>query len=250
MPDSLAALTDKEKETLRLIVRGHDAKSAASELHLSVHTINERLRNARRKLDVTSSREAARLLLESEAQDPQELVSKQIGDASIADLPDNPQTRPRRRSARFWLGGFATMSLLVLVLSVTLAGSRPDTVSQSNEIPAAEVAAADAESERAARDWLELVDQADWQGSFDAAGSAFRAPNTVASWQAASEQALGPLGSVVSREAISFETVAAPPSGYQVVRFRTDFKNHDGVIESVTMERESGVLRVVGYFIN
>ena len=50
------ALTEKEKQTLRLIVRGHDAKSTARSLGLSVHTINERLRDARRKLAVSSSR--------------------------------------------------------------------------------------------------------------------------------------------------------------------------------------------------
>lgn len=59
-------LTEKEKQTLRLIVRGHDAKSSARHLGLSVHTVNERLRDARRKLEVSSSREAARLLLEKE----------------------------------------------------------------------------------------------------------------------------------------------------------------------------------------
>ena len=60
MTTGLDALTKKEKQTLRLILRGHDAKSAARELSLSLHTVNERLREARRKLGVTSSREAAR----------------------------------------------------------------------------------------------------------------------------------------------------------------------------------------------
>ena len=45
MTEGIKALTDKEKETLRLILRGHDAKSSARELGLSVHTINERLRD-------------------------------------------------------------------------------------------------------------------------------------------------------------------------------------------------------------
>jgi hypothetical protein len=44
----------------------HDAKSVARILGLSVHTINERLREARRKMAVSSSREAARLLLDAE----------------------------------------------------------------------------------------------------------------------------------------------------------------------------------------
>ena len=66
MKNAIAELTEKEKQTLRLIVLGHDAKSMATALDLSVHTINERLRSARRKLETTSSREAARTLFESE----------------------------------------------------------------------------------------------------------------------------------------------------------------------------------------
>ena len=62
--EGFGALTEKEKQTLRLIVRGHDAKSVARSLGLSVHTINERLRDARRKMAVSSSREAARLLFD------------------------------------------------------------------------------------------------------------------------------------------------------------------------------------------
>ena len=63
---SIDALTEKEKDALRLLLRGHDAKSSAQALGLSVHTVNERLREARRKLGTTSSREAARRLLAEE----------------------------------------------------------------------------------------------------------------------------------------------------------------------------------------
>ena len=45
--DATEALTPKEKETLRLILCGHDAKSSARALDLSVHTVNGRLRDAR-----------------------------------------------------------------------------------------------------------------------------------------------------------------------------------------------------------
>ena len=62
MTAPIQTLTEKEKETLRLLVDGHDAKSMARQLGLSVHTINERLRDARRKMAVSSSREAARKL--------------------------------------------------------------------------------------------------------------------------------------------------------------------------------------------
>jgi len=72
-------LTEKEKDALRLLLRGHDAKSSARALGLSVHTVNERLREARRKLGVTSSREAARVLMAAET--PERLGDKALGDA-------------------------------------------------------------------------------------------------------------------------------------------------------------------------
>ena len=56
MTEGYQSLTEKEKQTLRLVVQGYDAKSMARHLGLSVHTINERLRYARRKMAVSSSR--------------------------------------------------------------------------------------------------------------------------------------------------------------------------------------------------
>ena len=58
----IAALTDKEVEILRLLASGHTVKSIAVQLGRSEASINERLREARRKAHVGSSRELARLL--------------------------------------------------------------------------------------------------------------------------------------------------------------------------------------------
>jgi DNA-binding CsgD family transcriptional regulator len=55
-------LSERECEVLRLLVRGYDAKSIARDLGLSIHVVNERLRDSRRRLGVSSSREAARIL--------------------------------------------------------------------------------------------------------------------------------------------------------------------------------------------
>jgi DNA-binding CsgD family transcriptional regulator len=62
----VASLNEREREVLRLLVRGHDAKSIARALGLSLHVVNERLRDSRRRLGVSSSREAARLLAKHE----------------------------------------------------------------------------------------------------------------------------------------------------------------------------------------
>src|SRR3546814_2792949 len=94
----IQALTEKEKETLRLLVDGHDAKSMARHLGLSVHTINERLRDARGKMAVSSSREAARQLREIERPDPEIHGPKALGGAPEAAATEDrsvPAEAPR-----------------------------------------------------------------------------------------------------------------------------------------------------------
>lgn len=58
----LGELTDREREVLRLLASGHTVKSIAVLLGRSEASIHERLRDARRKTGVGSSRELARLL--------------------------------------------------------------------------------------------------------------------------------------------------------------------------------------------
>src|SRR5919199_615609 len=123
--DGYQALTDKEKQTLRLLLDGHDAKSLARHLGLSVHTINERLRDARRKLSASSSREAARLLREAEGPDsqshPQSFGDNGIGDAAAA--PDRQQGAtahpgPHHRAA--WaIGGLAMITLALAAFALS-----------------------------------------------------------------------------------------------------------------------------------
>lgn len=57
-----ACLSEREIEILRLLVAGHTVKTIAARLGRSETSINERLRSARRKTGVGSSRELARLL--------------------------------------------------------------------------------------------------------------------------------------------------------------------------------------------
>ena len=256
MSEGHAALTEKEKETLRLIVRGYDAKSLARELELSVHTVNERLRHARRKLEVSSSREAARLLASEENTDHKKLADKQLGEAAPTrmedddSVPDDPHPGESStgRPIALFTGG-TIMSLLAAFVAVSLLSGSPADPS-ADEAHVARTVAEGSQGEAAARDWLALVDASDWQASYDAAGRAFQKPNTVASWRAASELARTPLGDVTGREAIESEYLNAPPKGYQLIRFRTDFEHRKGAIESVTLEREDGAMKVVGYFIS
>ena len=241
MADGYDALTEKEKETLRLMARGHDAKSAASALSRSVHTINERLRGARRKLAVTSSREAARLVLDREGGPHENLAGKDLGEDPRAGSDDQPGSR--RKGA--WLIGGILMSVLTaaLLLFTPLA-------SDGVGSPDAETAARDAAVESAARSWLALGDAGNWQASYDAAGDGFRSANSVAGWAAASEQARVPLGAVVARNLATIRYLNAPPHGYQEVTFQTRFANKPDAVETVTLVKEDGQWKVVGILID
>lgn len=252
MSDRYGALTDKEKQTLRLIVRGHDAKSIARHFDLSVHTINERLRDARRKLSVSSSREAARLLAEQERVPPEPFADEQIGAAvSRGDMgqhvdPEAGPTWPRRR---VWItAGVAFMSLALAAVAL-LSGLQPE-ASPQTATSAASPVAPDAEVEASARRWLALVDQQLWEESWKGTGAQFRELNTAEVWASASERARTPLGAMLSRVAISQEDVPAPPRGYSMIKFRTSFANKPDAVETLSLAREDGAWRVVGIFID
>jgi len=246
------SLTEKEKQTLRLLLAGHDAKSMARHFGLSVHTINERLRDSRRKLSASSSREAARLLREAEGAAPQSLGDKGIGDAAAPPrLQDSGAAHagPGRRAA--WaLGGLAMISLALAALALS---SAPQ-AAQHRAHPAAARSrprpVAESPVTEAARQWLALVDAGKWPESFAATAKSFQTLNTLAMWQSASVGGRVPLGRVLSRRLASQEGIPAPPNGYQLVRFRTDFANKRGARETLSLAREGDGWRVAGYVID
>lgn len=121
MTSGFQALTEKEKETLRLLVDGHDAKSMARHLGLSVHTVNERLRDARRKMAVSSSREAARKLRAIEQRDPEYRGDRLSGDAfAVADRDESAAPVDASRMVRRigWVFGGIVMSLSLALFAL------------------------------------------------------------------------------------------------------------------------------------
>jgi len=259
MRDGIQTLTEREKDTLRLLLAGHDAKSIARRLDLSVHTINERLRDARRKLGVASSREAARLLHEAERATPEDLGDKPLGvtGAAAGVLPTGAADRGRNGPSRIaWLsGGMLIMSLIISALALVA-------ITHSGTVPAGDAAGgsaatsadpARAASQVAAREWLALVDEGRWPASWRAAAAMFRAQVTMPQWDAMIAPVRAPLGRVSAR---TFQTVTAttslpgtPAGAYEVIQFRTDFANRPGATETVTLVREGTAWKVTGYFI-
>jgi hypothetical protein len=108
--------------------------------------------------------------------------------------------------------------------------------------------------QRAARDWLALIDRGDYAASWKAAGAKFRLAISPERWTEAVTKVRGPLGPLVQRSSLkttftrSFPGV--PDGDYSLVVFRTAFEKKTEGDETVTLEREAdGEWRVVGYFI-
>jgi DNA-binding CsgD family transcriptional regulator len=103
----LSRLNDAECRVLRLLAEGHTAKSIATELGMTPAAVNERLREARRKTGVGSSRELARLLKAQENRDEQIEVGNR--DRVAAEMPPDAAEPWRPRT-----GVYAMIGLFIL----------------------------------------------------------------------------------------------------------------------------------------
>ena len=247
MTHGYQTLTEKEKQTLRLLVSGYDAKSMARQLGLSVHTINERLRDARRKMAVSSSREAARKLRDAEAQDPQLLGDQGLGDAApgaaVASVRQQPESAGTLRRAGWIIGGIFMSIALALAALIAFTGGAETPVTAPTA-SAAETAVA-----AAGRQWMALLDAGDWGQSYRATRKAFRTVNTLEKWAEVSRQVRTPLGAVQSRALVTAD-YAPIEQGYWLVKFRTDYANKPGVIETLMLVNEDGSWKVAGIMID
>jgi len=104
-------LNAAERTALSLLAQGHTAKSIATLTDRSVGAVNERLREARRKTGVGSSRELARLFAAQENRDDL------IGVAPAADAASKPATPAA--TGRWWKG--ATLMIFVIGGAVAVA---------------------------------------------------------------------------------------------------------------------------------
>ncbi|WBY17160.1 DUF4019 domain-containing protein [Erythrobacteraceae bacterium WH01K] len=245
MSQKYDALSEREKDVLRLILHGHDAKSMARELGLSVHTVNEYLRGARRKMEVTSSKEAARLLLEAESGAPQFFGHRQLGSAPEREAAAKPaDARAGRFPARLAIGAIV-MTILLAALTIVALPQQTDTaetaIIETQEAP-------EAQAEAAARRFVEHIDAGDWRASYDATSDPFHQANTLEMWSTVSQQVRAPLGAVVSRKLRGVE-MPPTPQGYRIVTFDTRFADRaEPAVETVSMVREDGAWKVAGIF--
>ena len=109
-PGLSACLTDREMEILRLLAAGHTVKTIAARLDRSETSINERLRSARRKTGVGSSRELARLL------EPQKTCDENI------DL-SAPRSSVKDLAHTAAIGGRGSKGMIVMLIALPIAAA-------------------------------------------------------------------------------------------------------------------------------
>jgi DNA-binding CsgD family transcriptional regulator len=109
--DALARLTDNEKECLRRRLRQQTAKEMALDLGISPHAVEKRLKMARTKLGLSSSLEAARLLVASEGY--------HRAGPHPTDLATAPPPRHKRLASPFVIGGIAMTVLAAILIALT-----------------------------------------------------------------------------------------------------------------------------------
>ena len=132
--DGLQKLTPRQKEILRLLLGGFDTKSIARELDISVHTVTEHLREARRHLSVSNSREAARILGQAESAPP-----NNMGPSNIGVVRETAGSNFSEQSSTNWRLVYLGASIMILLAaaSIALTISGDEARSQAND-PASE----------------------------------------------------------------------------------------------------------------
>jgi DNA-binding CsgD family transcriptional regulator len=112
-PICAEALSDKELEILRLLAVGHTVKSIAAGLGRSEASINERLREARRKTGASSSRDLARRLAAQKIWDRKSDLSP---GAPLAEHPSVPRSKGFE-----WTKGTIAMAFMLPAAALGLA---------------------------------------------------------------------------------------------------------------------------------
>ncbi len=119
---------------------------------------------------------------------------------------------------------------------------------------AADEAAATKAASSAAEDWLKLVDQGDYQGSYVQASRASKSMVSAEQWSQGIGAGRKLLGAVISRQQKSATYTTslpgAPDGQYVVIKYDTSFEKKKSAVETIVpMMDTDGHWRVSGYFI-
>lgn len=124
----------------------------------------------------------------------------------------------------------------------------------ASDIAVADQAAKETAALTAAETWLILVDEEDYQSSWDSAAAYFKTAVKQDQWMQLMQQARSQLGKRLSRNLQSKQyrtsLPGAPDGEYVVLQFQTKFEKKKSATETITpMLDQDGKWRVSGYYI-
>lgn len=111
------------------------------------------------------------------------------------------------------------------------------------------------EATAAADQWVKLIDNGDYDKSYDQATAFFRKAVTKSNWASQVKDARSPLGSVKSRKLLegkyrASDIDAEPDMNSVDLEYETNFEKKDKAVETVSLSKEAdGAWRVAGYYI-
>jgi DNA-binding CsgD family transcriptional regulator len=264
--DPINGLSEKEREALRLLLAGHDAKSSARKLGVSHHAVHDRLRRARLKLGTTGSREAALLLRASEPATPDIIVHEPIGAEATAALPEGPSSatwkRPGSPRSQWRRKGLILMSISILIVAAAVALNSQQAPSPNNATPGPDAATATSaksssraeqaaqarpRSAAAAQAFMAQVDAGDAAASYEAAAPALRDAYGFGIWELGVKMHASE-GGAQRRTLVRVERDVSPTNpayeALEILTFDTIMLNGDHSTERLVMALIDGVWRV------
>jgi hypothetical protein len=113
---------------------------------------------------------------------------------------------------------------------------------------------AKADAQKAADQWLALVDAGKYGESWDEAASSFKSAVTRSDWIKQVEAARKPAGKLISRKVAKSDLVKDPPNSppgqYVGIEYQSSFQNVKSAVETVVpMLDKDGKWRVTGYIV-
>jgi hypothetical protein len=140
-------------------------------------------------------------------------------------------------------------STLSLILVLFISACSHKTESNVTDIPQAKAAA-----QKAAEQWLALVDAGSYAESWKTAAGFFQAAVPQDQWGHTIAAVREPLGDLVSRQLKNAQYTKslpdAPTGNYVVLQFDTSFANKKGAVETITPRLDpDGQWKVSGYYI-
>ncbi|MEN3157728.1 DUF4019 domain-containing protein [Alkalimonas sp. NCh-2] len=110
-----------------------------------------------------------------------------------------------------------------------------------------------ADGKNTALNWLQLIDQGQYETSWQQAGTIVQQQLTETQWQQMVQKARQPFGALQSRTILSQQEHSslpgAPDGRYLILTLQSQFEHKAAAIETLTLSFEQDEWRTVGYFI-